>query len=211
MGLPQSFEFGAVSAALLALWMVGITDFRASVTLFGIQSFVLGLVAIAIGARHGEPLLILVGVAVIVLKGLIVPYYLIYAGRRIGCRRDSLMPVSAPTQFFIALSLLSLVLLLRPLHAELPTSTLPAVGILILGMMLMITRRLAVSQIVGFLVLENGIFLYTIGQSHSMPIVVEIGVLMDVLSCVMLAGLLAFKINKTFEHIDVAELTELIG
>ena len=211
MLLPQHFETGAVVAALLALWMVGITDFRATVTLYGIHSFILGLLAIGMGEWHDEWLLIGVGIAVIVLKGILVPIYLTFVGRRIGCRRDSHMPISAPTQFFVALIILCLVLLLRPLHAELPTSTLPAVGTLIIGMMLMITRRLAVSQIVGGLVLENGIFLYTIGQAHSMPIVVEIGVLMDVMSCVMLAGLLAFKINRTFEHIDVSELSELQG
>jgi Hydrogenase 4 membrane component (E) len=78
-------------------------------------------------------------------------------------------------------------------------------------MVLMVSRRLAVSQILGFLVLENGLFFYTIAQPHSMPLVVELGVLMDVLAGTMLAGVLAFRISDSFDHIDVTELTQLRG
>ena len=76
-------------------------------------------------------------------------------------------------------------------------------------MILMISRRMAISQIVGFLVLENGIFYYTIAQPRAMPLLVELGVLLDVLAATMLAGLLAYRINDRFEHIDVTALDSL--
>jgi hydrogenase-4 component E len=58
-------------------------------------------------------------------------------------------------------------------------------------------------------VLENGIFLYALTQTHGMPLMVEMGVLLDVLVGVMLAGLVIFRLNRSFEHIDVTQLRGL--
>jgi hydrogenase-4 component E len=73
----------------------------------------------------------------------------------------------------------------------------------------MLTRRLAISQIVGFLVLENGIFLYALTQTFGMPLMVEMGVVFDVLVGVMVAGLVIFRLDRSFEHVDVTKLTGL--
>jgi hydrogenase-4 component E len=77
------------------------------------------------------------------------------------------------------------------------------------GIVLMLTRKVAVSQIIGFLVIENGIYTFALMQTHDMPMIVEMGILLDVLVGVMIAGLLVFSIQKSFEHVDVARLTEL--
>ncbi|HEY9785710.1 MAG TPA: hypothetical protein V6D17_09935, partial [Candidatus Obscuribacterales bacterium] len=84
-----------------------------------------------------------------------------------------------------------------------------SISLLFTGLILMLTRRIALSQIVGFLVLENGIYLFALTQTRGMPMVVEMGILLDVLVGVMIAGLLVFRIQKSFEHIDVTQLTEL--
>ena len=205
------FDMASALALIAALWLVGLTRVKTSVALYGAQSLILGVLTIALGVARGEPLLVIVGVAVASIKGLAVPAYLSFVVGKLDCRRDDGVGISAPVQFFASLAALALILLMHPATGVLTERSMPAVALLLLGMILMITRRLAVSQIIGFLELENGIFFYTIGQPHTMPIVVEIGVLMDVLSAVMLAGILVFKINRTFEHIDVAELKELKG
>ena len=76
-------------------------------------------------------------------------------------------------------------------------------------MLLMMTRRLALSQIIGFLVLENGIFLYGLTQTHGMPLMIEMGVVFDVLVGVLVAGVVIFRLNRSFEHIDVTQLRGL--
>ncbi len=73
----------------------------------------------------------------------------------------------------------------------------------------MLSRKIAVSQIIGFLVLENGIYLFALTQTHGMPLIIEMGLLLELLAIVMLSGLIAFRIKKSFEHIDVSRLTEL--
>lgn len=209
--LATVFEPVTYAAVLLGLWMVGRTHLRPQLLLYGVQTLALGVLAAWIGGAHREPTLIVTGCAVAALKGIAVPIYLDWVIRRIGCRRDAGLVLAPPLLLLVTLSALAALLLLRPFDAEMALSALPAVGLLLIGMILMVSRRLAVSQILGFLVLENGIFLYTVVQPHAMPLVVELGVLMDVLVGTMLAGVLTFRIRDSFEHIDVTELTQLRG
>jgi len=208
-----TFAFEPVTGAivLLGLWMVGRTHLRPQLTLYGLQTLGLGFLAAWIGIQHRETSLIVAGLVVAALKGLVVPLYLGYVIRRIGCRRDAGLLLAPPVLLLLTLSVLAALWLLRPFDEELARSALPAVGLILIGMLMMVSRRLAVSQILGFLVLENGIFLYTVMQPHAMPLVVELGVLLDVLVGTMLAGLLVFRIRDSFEHIDVTELTQLRG
>ena len=74
---------------------------------------------------------------------------------------------------------------------------------------MMLTRRLALSQIVGFLILENGVFLFALTQTEGLPLLIELAVFVDILGAVMIAGVLIFQIKKSFEHIDVSRLTDL--
>lgn len=196
---------------LLGLWMVGRTHVHSQLTLYGLQTVVLGLLAMWMGVQHRELSLIIAGLAVATLKGVAVPLYLRRVIQRIGCRRDAGVLLTPPVLLLVTLGALAALLLVQPFDEELAQNALPAVGLLLIGMMLMVSRRLAVSQILGFLVLENGIFLYTVVQPHAMPLVVELGVLLDVLGGTMLAGLLAFRIRDSFEHIDVTALTQLRG
>ena len=84
-----------------------------------------------------------------------------------------------------------------------------AISLLLSGILFMLTRRVALSQIIGFLTMENGIYLFALTQTRGMPMIVEMGIMLDVLAAVMIAGLIAFRIQKSFEHIDVTRLTEL--
>ena len=206
-----AFEPVTGGAVLLGLWMVGRTHLRSQLTLYGLQTLALGLLAAWIGSQHAEPALVVTGIAVAALKGIAVPIYLGQVIQRIGCRRDAGLMLAPPLLLLLTLGALGMLLLLQPFQADIALSALPAVALIMIGMVLMVSRRLAVSQVLGFLVLENGIFLYTVSQPHAMPLVVEFGVLMDVLVGTMLAGVLVFRIRDSFEHIDVTELKQLRG
>ena len=211
MALNSTIESVAAGLVVLSLWMIGISQFQTSVRLFSAQSAAVGLLAVYIGGMKHEAMLIGVGLAVVLFKGIVVPWCVSYSARRVGCRRESSLAVAPPLQIFLAGTAVAFLSLSHPFHGELPATAIPCLDILLIGMILMVTRRLAVSQIIGFLVIENGIFLFTVSQPHSMPILVETGVLMDVLAGTMLAGLLVFRISTTFEHVDVSKLKELRG
>ncbi|MBI5834107.1 MAG: hypothetical protein HZB16_17570 [Armatimonadetes bacterium] len=202
-------ETMAAFLVLTGLWMVGLTNLRTKLVVYGVQTLALDAAAVSIGWQHGELALIVVGLVSALLKGLAVPTYLLHLTRHIGCRRDEGLFIAPPLLLLLTVGVLSALLLLRPMHDALRVADLPALALLLIGMILMISRRMAVSQIIGFLVLENGIFYYTIAQPRSMPLLVELGVLLELLAVAMLAGLLAFRINDRFEHIDVTALDSL--
>jgi hydrogenase-4 component E len=74
---------------------------------------------------------------------------------------------------------------------------------------MMLTRRLALSQIIGFITLENGVYLFALTQTDGLPILIEMAVFIDILGAVMLSGVLIFNIKRSFEHIDVSRLNNL--
>jgi hydrogenase-4 component E len=211
-------EFSAIDrlaaiAAVLGVWMCGVTHVSSLVLGLALQTAALGLVAAVVGAEHHVLQYFLLAGAVIALKSVAVPLFLARTADRIGARRDPgavLNPTLAllagcgalAAGYFLAGELAG------PRAAD-PEAAGMALALLLLGMLLMLTRRLAVSQVIGFLVLENGIFLYSLTQTHGIPLMVEMGILLDVLVAVMVAGLVIFRINRSFEHIDVTRLSEL--
>ncbi|HEX9106259.1 MAG TPA: hypothetical protein VF832_03515, partial [Longimicrobiales bacterium] len=77
------------------------------------------------------------------------------------------------------------------------------------GLLLVMTRRKAVAQVLGFLVVENGIFVFGLLLSDFMPLMVEAGVLLDLLAAVFVMGIVMFHINREFASLDTRRLTSL--
>lgn len=205
--------FDPVSSTLvfLGLWMVAVTNLRTSIVLLCLQTTLLASHACFRGVEVGEGTLILAGASYLAFKGIGVPTYLIYVTRRLGSPREDGLHLSPPLLLFLAVGSLAALLLLQPFREVVPATSMPAFALLFVGMLLMLSRRLAISQIIGFLVLENSMFLYTISQHHGMPLVVELGALFELLVWTLMAGVLAFHIKDRFEHIDVSVLRELRG
>lgn len=86
-----------------------------------------------------------------------------------------------------------------------------AVALILTGAFLMVSRRKALMQMLGLLVLENGIFLAALTTTFGMPLIIEMGILFDVLIGLLLMGIFAFRIRDTFEHLDVSRLRRLRG
>ena len=79
----------------------------------------------------------------------------------------------------------------------------------LIGFFVMVNRRKALTQVLGLLSLENGLFLAAISLTYGMPLVVEIGIFFDVLVAVMVLGILVFRIGETFDSMDVSKLRKL--
>ena len=75
----------------------------------------------------------------------------------------------------------------------------------------MISRKKAIGQIIGFLVIENGIFTAAILSTHGMPMIVELGIFFDLFTAVMIMGLMVFRISENFDSIDINKLRNLRG
>lgn len=86
-----------------------------------------------------------------------------------------------------------------------------SISLVLTGMFFMISRKKAIGQIVGFLTLENGLFLTAMVFTHGMPFIVDMGIFVDLITGVLIMGMMVFRINEKFESIDVSKLKNLRG
>lgn len=86
-----------------------------------------------------------------------------------------------------------------------------SISTILIGMFFMISRKKAIGQIVGFLAIENGLFLTALVSTNGMPLIVDIGIFIDLITAVLIMGILVLKINEKFESIDINILKNLRG
>lgn len=203
----------AASAAFLAVWMCGTTGVPTLLRTLAVQTVLLAAITAIIGIRSHMPHYLLLAGVVLCIKALSIPYFLSNAADKVHIRRDEGVMLSPAMALLIGCGLLVAGYFLSPRIAVATMGHVGAAGmamaLLFVGMLIMMTRRLALTQVLGFLVLENGIFLYGLTQTHGMPIVIEMGVVFDVLVGVLVAGVVIFRLNRSFEHIDVTHLRGL--
>lgn len=208
----SSLDLCAAAAAMLAVWMCGVMRIRTLVIGLALQAAALAGVTLVIGLQSHLRHFLLLAVVVLIVKAVAIPCYLSWATSRLGLREDRGATLSPTLALLLGCGILGAGYFTAPLIAA-PTGNVGEAGmalaLVLVGMLLMIVRRLAISQVIGFLVLENGIFLYGISQTPGMPLLVEMGVIFDVLVGVLIAGLVIFRLNRSFEHIDVTQLREL--
>ncbi len=208
------FELLEVSAAIIAILMLGSTNVRANLALFAFQCLIMCAVTVCIGKERGDQTLLWLAVMVVLVKAIIAPIFLAWVMTRVKVPAESRTFISAPISMHLGIIFLALSHLLAQRLPNLASAndtmgSTASLGLLFMGMLMMVSRKLAINQVIGFLVFENGIFMYSLTQTRDMPLIVEMGILLDVLVAVMIAGLLLFRIQKSFEHIDVTQMTHL--
>lgn len=212
MNLSQ-IDLLAAGVAVLAVWMCGVTRVRAQLWGLAVQTTLLAGVCVMLGWRpEAEHFLVLAGV-VFTIKAIGIPCFLMWSANRLAIQRDAGTVFSPTATLFVASGALAAGYFIAPQLAVPAMGNAGAAGVslslLLIGMLLMITRRLALSQVIGFLVLENGIFLYGLTQTHGVPLLLEMGIAFEVLVAVLIAGLVINRLNRSFEHIDVTQLRGL--
>ena len=86
-----------------------------------------------------------------------------------------------------------------------------SVSLILIGLFFMISRKKAIGQIVGFLVIENGLFITAMFSTNGMPFIVDLGIFIDIITAVLIMGIIVFKINDKFDSIDLNKLKNLWG
>jgi hydrogenase-4 component E len=178
-----------------------------------LQGGVLGIMPLVI--EHEAPVLVLVVAAATVgIKGLVIPALLRRAMRTANIDRD-LDPLIGflPSLLLGAAGTIGAVMLARrlpllPEHRE----TLLVAGALasaLTGLLLLIGRAKAISQVCGYLILENGIYLFGLLLIHSVPLLVEGGILLDLTVAVFVIGIIVDRIQRAFDTLDTRKLTVL--
>lgn len=205
-----------IALILVSTFMIlGSTRLYSCVRAFGIQSFLLGCVAAVVGFSTGKYDLYIVAMLTLILKAAVIPYIFIYIIREIKVKREIELYVGISPSLIIGGVLVVIsYYLIRSIDVitELSSFALSAsMSLVSIGLFIMISRKKAIMQMLGILIMENGLFLGAISLTNGMPLLVELGVFFDVLIGVLIMGILIFRINKTFETIDTDKLKTLIG
>jgi hydrogenase-4 component E len=202
---------GLLLSAVLMVWR---RDLVAIVRLLSAQGVLLAALAALLGADGGGRELYAVAVGVLVLKGLVLPAVLRRVVREGGEARDAEPLVNVVTSL-LASALLTLLAyaVSRPLVALAPspaTRALPVgFALVFLGFFVLVTRRRALSQVAGFLLLDNGIAATAFLATAGVPLIVELGVSLDLLLVVLVLQVLAARMRLAFGHTELDELREL--
>jgi hydrogenase-4 component E len=196
---------------ILLLWRRSIGAYISS---FRWQSVFLAIVLTLIAYFGDDPELYFVAAFSFILKVVILPHYLERMRSRLEVTREIEPYVNYASSLILAGMLVLLAYVVtRPLMlvSTLPTrSGIPlAMGLIFVGFFVILSRKKALTQIVGFLVMENGIVLLAALGTYGIPLIVEIGVFLDVLMGFLVMQVLVYHIQGTFESIDVDQLNQL--
>jgi hydrogenase-4 component E len=202
-----------VLVLLLNLFALGTSRLRAVIGCSAIQGVILG--ALAVLAHHQPGVLpVLVGVGAAAVKGVIIPRLLHKAMRDVAIHREvepfigfvpSLLLGAIGTGLAVVFSR---TLPLAPEHRGsllLPCSF----ATVLTGFIILTTRRKAITQVVGYLLLENGIFIMGLSLLEAMPFLVEVGVLLDLFVGIFVMGIIINHISREFSSLDTDRLTAL--
>ncbi|MCC7527133.1 MAG: hypothetical protein IT342_01350 [Candidatus Melainabacteria bacterium] len=211
----SSFDLLLSAIAITAIMMLGTTNIGTNLRLYALHSLLIAAATAWLGQTRHEPALFLVAAIFALVKAGFVPWFLNSIIRQVGGHSDSGAFIPTALSMPVGIALLGAN---NVLAQRLPTvingdggniGETFALSLITTGMLLMLTRNIAVNQVIGFLVIENGIYLFSQTQTQGMPMALEMGILLDLLVAVMIAGILLFRIKKNFEHIDISKLTEL--
>ncbi len=202
---------GVLLTGVLTLWR---RDLRAMVRLLAAQGALLALLAALLGVREDSTELYAAAIGVFVLKAIVLPGVVRRVLRDSGEAREAEPLVNVTTSLLAAALLTSLAYgISLPLVALAPSPTTRAlpvgIAVVLLGFFVLVTRRRALSQVIGFLLLDNGITATAFLAAGGVPLVVELGVSLDVFLVVLVLQVLTARMRLTFGSADLDEMTEL--
>lgn len=210
----QLATLGSSVALLFGIVLLCRRSLHAYIEAFRWQSLVLTGLLVVVGRFDDAPELYLVAAVFFTLKVVFIPRYLERLAKQVGAERESQPYVNITSSLVIAAALVLLAYaVMRPmvLASQLPTrGGLPlAMGLIFVGLFVLISRKKALTQIVGFLVLENGVALLAVLGTLGIPLIVELGVFLDLLMGFLVMQVFVYHIHGTFESIDVEQLNQL--
>jgi len=210
----QVINLLAALMLLIAFAMLAQRRLLRLIHLFALQGAVLTLNTLVVAATLAQSHLYFSVVLNLVLKVIVLPMILIRLVDRLDLRADAESVGNLPSIMLVAVALVILSFnVALPISELAGTITRGTLGIamasVLIAFLMMITRRKAVAQVIGFLAMENGLFFAATSATYGMPMVVELGIALDVLVGTFIFGIFFFQIRETFDSLDTRNLDSL--
>jgi len=204
----------AAAMLLISFAMLATRRTQQLITLFAWQGTILFLSTILVAHEAGLTELYFSAGLTLALKVITLPLILHILIKRLGAQWDNEPLVNIPVTMLVGLVLVIFAFgLAQPISQLATTITRHTIGIalavILLSFLMMITRRKAVTQVIGFLAMENGLFLAATSATYGMPMVIELGIALDLLVAVFILGIFFFQIREQFDSLDLHHLESL--
>ncbi len=197
---------------LFGFLILGTTRLTTCIRAVAVQGGLLGLLPLVLHPQWSVHTLGLAA-GTILVKAIVLPWFLIWAIREAAVRREvepRVGYVASLVLGILAVAVAGAVAARLPVPGEHPVLLVTtSLACVIMGLQVLVTRAKALIQVVGYLMLENGIYVFGLTSLDRVPFLVEVGVLLDVFVGVFIMGIVVFHINREFDSLDSARLTEL--
>jgi len=212
--VPQLINLCATVILLLSFAMISQRRIVSLINLFTLQGLALVIASVLLGYATHQNELYVSAALTLVLKVVLIPWLLHTVIRRLNVRWDVETLINIPTTMLVGIALVifsfSLALPVSQLSKSIAGGSLGiALACVLLSFLMMITRSKAVPQVIGFLSIENGLIFAATTVTNGMPMIVEIGVALDVLVGVLILGVFLFQIREQFDSLDIRHLESL--
>ncbi len=212
--VTQLLRLLAASLLLISFAMLSRRRTQRLITLYAWQGAVLFLSTCLVAYSAGLTELYYSAALTLLLKVILLPWILHRLIQRLGAQWDSEPLVNIPTTMLVGLVLVIFAFgLVQPISMLATTITRHTIGIalavIMLAFLMMITRRKAMTQVIGFLAMENGLFFAATSTTYGMPMVIELGIALDLLVAVFILGIFFFQIREQFDSLDLHHLESL--
>jgi hydrogenase-4 component E len=212
--LTQAINLLGALLLMLAFAMIAQRRILSLINLFTLQGLALVVSTVVVGYATGQHHLYLSAGLTFVLKVVLIPILLHRLVDRLKIRWDVETLINIPTTMLIGILVVifsfNLATPIAKLSISLARGTLGiALACVLLSFLMMITRAKAVPQVIGFLAMENGLFFAATSATYGMPMVVELGIALDVLIGVLILGVFMFQIREQFDSLDIRHLEQL--
>ncbi len=204
----------AVSMLLASILSMTAVRMKPLIRLFSIQSLFLGAMAAIIAYSSGNSHIYIMCGLTMVIKGFLIPKILLHVLQRVESDDETSLSLGVPGSLLVSAGLVVLsYFITEPLISTLATLERNclafSLSVVLIGLSTMVVRRKAISEVIGLLMIENGLFLGALALSHGMPLIVEIGAFFDILMALIIIGVFILRINRSFHSMDVDNLRRL--
>jgi len=209
MNIPFTAQLINMCAALLLLIAFAMLSQRrilSLINLFALQGLVLSISTAVVAYSTSQSHLYFSAGLTLLLKVLLLPWILHRLIRKLNVKWDVETMFNIPTIMLVGLAL---VVFAFNLAAPISQMAGTAMASVLLSFLMMITRSKAVPQVVGFLAMENGLFFAATSATYGMPMVVELGIALDVLVGMFILGIFFFQIRVAFDSLDLKHMEKL--
>jgi hydrogenase-4 component E len=203
-----------VLVVFTSLRLLGSSRLGSSIRTVAFQGILLGFLPVVAHPADADARLLLMTAAAVGLKGIVFPWLLFRALRGARVRRE-VEPFVGYTSSLLIGVLTLIASLLAASRLRLPSPPISpllvpvALSTMLVGLFLIVSRKKALSQVLGYLVFENGIYAFGVGVAYAAPLLVELGILLDVFVAVFVMGIAIFHIRREFDSIDTTRLETL--